>query len=302
MYRITYKVSFALISVIIASCGVEYVKTADLQSELQLSLNTVTNQSKTLEDKVKRASKELTPYHICSDTSVNMVKAKAKITQLKSDSEELKRISTELSNEMSNYTTYTNGKPVIISKMPEWQKIQQTQELFKTNSAKWADGFSAIEVQSLNISAYIKDTLAASLQKANPNDYVSKMTTLTISLEEKVNSMTKEFSGLKPLISDKIGKYKRLFPDVVKKIEAELSGISTKYDALSKPVKELKENTNDFKNKTSGMSVIYSCQKEWKDLLQLEVVFMEKTDIVTNIENEIKDKRKILDALLALLL
>ena len=50
------------------------------------------------------------------------------------------------------------------------------------------------------------------------------------------------------------------------------------------------------------MSVIYSCQKEWKDLLQLEVVFMEKTDIVTNIENEIKDKRKILDALLALLL
>jgi len=67
-------------------------------------------------------------------------------------------------------------------------------------------------------------------------------------------------------------------------------------------VKELNEVKNNFKNKTAGMSVIYSCQKEWKEMLQLDGVIMEKAKKITNIETEIKDKRKIIDALLAKLL
>ncbi len=302
MFRITYIVSFALISVIIASCGVEYVKTADLQAELQLTLNNITSESGKLDEKVKQSTSELTPYQICSDTTKNMAKAKVKITQLKSSADQLKSISTNLSLELKNFTTYTNGKPIIVSKMPEWQKIQQTKQVFKDNSSKWDSGNSALDGQSAGISLFIKDTLAPSLQKANPNEYIGKISTQLSSLEGKVNGLTQEFTGLKTSVTEKITKYKRFFPDVIKKIESEMYGIQAKYDGLMAPVKELNEVRNNFKNKTAGMSVIYSCQKEWKEMLQLDGIIMEKAKKVTNIENEIKDKRKIIDALLAKLL
>lgn len=291
-----------LSSLLISSCGVEYVKTADVQAELQQTLNKINSEKGKLEERVKRSNQELTPYQICSDTTKNFSKAKAKISQLEANSLQLKSISGALEAEMKNFTSYTNGKPVIVSKMTEWQKLSQTRQLFKDNSAKWDAGNKALDAQGNGISAFIKDTLAPSLKKANPNDYLSKLSSEVNTLEGKVNGLTQEFTGLKSSVTDKISKYKRFFPDVVKKIEAEMSGIQSKYDALMTPVKELNEVKNNFKNKTAGMSVIYSCQKEWKEMLQLDGVIMEKAKKITNIEAEIKDKRKIIDALLAKLL
>jgi hypothetical protein len=268
-----------------------------MQTELKQSLDRISNDSKTLDQRYIKSKDLLNPYKICTEPNKYFSNSNDMLNNFGANINELKFIETKLNEEFKNFTTYSLNKPVIIEKMPEWQKAQETKRIFSESLTLWNNQITNLNSFETLIIKYITDSLATSISKANPNDEIVKLNNQIAALNGKFNDANSQFLSLKTTITDKIKKYKILFPDVVKKIENELALIENKYNELSTPAKELSVSRDAFRNKTQNLTLIYSCQSEWKDMLALGATTNDKLAKFAKIESEIQEKRNIIDNL-----
>jgi hypothetical protein len=288
-----------IIMPVLASCSMAYINTSELREELKKTMEKISNESKSLDPRFSKSQELMIPYKICTESNKHITNSNNMLTTIGTNINQLKIIESKMNDEFKNFTNYSLNKPIIVEKMPEWQKAQETKRLFSESITLWDNQVAILNNSETQLSKYISDSLATSINKIIPNDEIMKINDQINTLNTKFNDAISQFSNIKSSISDKIKKYKILFPDVVKKIETELNSIESKYNELSSPAKELIVARDAFKNKIQNLSVIYSCQSEWKELIALGVTSNEKLGKFAQLESEIQEKRTFLDNLLS---
>lgn len=281
------------------SCSMAYIKTSELHAELKQSLDKISNESKNLDQRYSKSKDLLNPYKVCTETNNYLTNSNKMVNGIETNISQLKIIESKINEEFKNFTNYSLNKPVIIEKMPEWQKTQETKRIFNESITQWENQITNLNSAETILTKYISDSLTKLISKANPSDEIAKLNNQITILNGKFNDANSQFLNLKTTITEKIKKYKLLLPDVVKKIENELAQVESKYNELNSPAKELVATRDGFKTKTQNLSTIYSCQSEWKDMLELSVTANEKLVKFNKIESEIVEKRKLLDNLLS---
>ena len=299
MMRFYYLVGTILVGSVLFSCNINYVKVADVQQEFKLINEKITNESLKLDNQLDDSKQLLVTYKVCSDTAKNIQRSNKLLGDVSNSVSQLKGLKSQSEQEYSTFLGYTNGKTIIVDKMPEWQKIEQTRKNLTSASATWDSKNSLLIKQNDEFKKFVNDTLVPSVVSQNTSDYFSKLNTDVTVWETKISNSTRDFTTLKSSVLEKIKKYKILFPDVVKKIETELNGIQSKYDGLLTPITDYKKTVSDFKNKTQSYVSVYNCQKEWAEMISIKSKLTDVTSKVQILEKEIKDKTQILDALLA---
>lgn len=281
------------------SCSVAYIKTADVQQEFKIIKDKLSSGILSIDNQLDDSKQLMAPYKICSDTAKHVRRSTQLYKDLNITGDRMKTLKNQSEKEYADFLSYTSQKTIILTQMPEWQKIEQTRKILNEASTSWDKNNVDFANQNNYFRQYINDSLATSITSLNRNEYFTNLNNNITTWEGKIINSTKDFSNLKKSINDKIGKYKLLFPDVVKKIENELNNIQTKYDVLILPITDYKKSVSDFKNTTDGITSIYSCQKEWKEMIELNSKLTEATTKVQSIEKEIKDNQQILETLLA---
>lgn len=261
-------IASSLVALSLTSCSVYYT-TSEVDSSLKSTVDQVNTTMQKLGGQVDAMELEFKEIH-CDQKSADFVRANGMLTGIDAEMKAIGEQRLFVNQLYSQFKDYTKGKDKIQSGTPEWEKVKDAKDAFKSTLKNiQTDGNTVVE-NATTFNTFVTKNIVPTIQLCD-------VATYTIQFEKAISDLTlnqkkvgTELTLYQKQVTELISRYSATKPALCKELSADLQKINTDVTQISRIKVNLQMAVTVFNTAAQGKTKIYSCSNDWKVVADAE--------------------------------